>query len=57
MISDYEKNCLIYALKTGLFELVKQHQPIDLNDLISKTKMGKRGGEAVIDLLTALGNH
>ena len=55
-IADYEKFCLIYALKNGLFDLVNEIQPAMLDDIIGKSKLSKRGGEALITVLTALGD-
>ena len=55
-IADYEKFCLVYGLKKGLFDLIGESQPISLPDIISKSKLSKRGGEALITVLTALGD-
>ena len=56
VLSDYEKISLIYAYKNGLFDMIKENQPISLDGIISKSKMAKRCGEALINVLTALGN-
>jgi hypothetical protein len=42
------------ASKKGLFDIVKSMQPITRAKLIEKVKYGKRGGEAIINVITAL---
>ena len=55
MFAEYEKICFMYAIKSGIFDIIKLNQPINLNDMVNKTKMGKRGGSALINVLTASG--
>jgi hypothetical protein len=38
-----------------VFDIVDKMQPISRSDLISQAKYGKRGGEALINVITALG--
>jgi hypothetical protein len=47
---------LIKAFQVKLFDVVKEFQPISRDDLIFKIGMGKRSGEAIINVITALGN-
>jgi hypothetical protein len=53
--SNYDKHCIFFALEANLFDVVKNDSPLTLPQLIEKCKFNKRGGEAVINLLTALG--
>lgn len=40
-------------MRNHVFDIVEKMQPIDRNELIKQAKYGKRGGEAVINVVTA----
>lgn len=42
-------------MRNNVFDIVKEHQPIKRSDIITKAKFGKRGGEAILHVVTALG--
>ena len=47
--------CFESSLKHGVFDIVQQNEPIARAEIIKKAKYGKRGGEALINVITALG--
>lgn len=42
-------------MRNNVFDIVRENQPIKRSDIILKAKFGKRGGEAIINVITALG--
>ena len=47
--------CFESSLKHGVFDIVQQNEPVTRSEIIKKAKYGKRGGEALINVITALG--
>ena len=42
-------------MRNKVYDIVQKEQPIERSELIKKANYGKRGGEAVINVITALG--
>ena len=54
---DLSKECIYIALKEKLFDFIKENNgKLTKDEIIKECKFGKRGGEAMIHLLTALSN-
>ena len=47
--------CFVSSVRNNVYDIVRKEQPIDLFQLIKKASYGRRGGEAVINVITALG--
>lgn len=43
------------SLKFNVFDIVREHEPIEKSQIIKEAKFNKRGGEALINVVTALG--
>ena len=47
--------CFESSIKHGVFDIVQQNEPITKAEIIKKACYGKRGGEALINVITAQG--